>query len=268
MNQFKKAKMKLIEQGQEVEQITDLKTAGVKENKQAFETSKESLEAKSEIIETKIKEKEEKTEEIVVEVEEVIKEKTKSTNDNSQISTTIDEEKQKNTVKQQNDEIPIAVSVSKIEQKESIVSDQTQTIESDTTPVKKIEFENQILETKAINLPNTIYEKNLTGTISQTQAQPIIEQPKIEPQKVIEQPEIVIVQQQPKITQPIVNSQPAKKTIPNIFSPKEEPKSMRKSLVLKPTSVKKAESYCNKNGGSFNELIQTLLDNFINEYEL
>lgn len=59
-----------------------------------------------------------------------------------------------------------------------------------------------------------------------------------------------------------------KKKIPNIFAPKEEAKSMRKSLVLKPTSVKKAESYCSKNGGSFNELIQTLLDNFIDEYGL
>lgn len=59
-----------------------------------------------------------------------------------------------------------------------------------------------------------------------------------------------------------------KKKMPNIFAPKEEAKSMRKSLVLKPTSVKKAESYCSKNGGSFNELIQTLLDNFIEEYDL
>lgn len=60
----------------------------------------------------------------------------------------------------------------------------------------------------------------------------------------------------------------AKKKLPNIFAPKEEAKSMRKSLVLKPTSVKKAENYCSKNGGSFNELIQTLLDNFIDEYGL
>lgn len=59
-----------------------------------------------------------------------------------------------------------------------------------------------------------------------------------------------------------------KKNTPNIFSPKGEAKSMRKSLVLKPTSVKIAENYCAKNGGSFNELIQTLLDNFINEYGL
>lgn len=60
----------------------------------------------------------------------------------------------------------------------------------------------------------------------------------------------------------------AKKSVPNIFAPKNEAKSMRKSLVLKPTSVKIAENYCAKNGGSFNELIQTLLDNFIDEYGL
>lgn len=60
----------------------------------------------------------------------------------------------------------------------------------------------------------------------------------------------------------------SRKSIPNIFSPKGEAKSMRKSLVLKPTSVKIAENYCAKNGGSFNELIQTLLDNFIDEYGL
>ena len=60
----------------------------------------------------------------------------------------------------------------------------------------------------------------------------------------------------------------AKKSVPNIFAPKSEAKSMRKSLVLKPTSVKIAENYCSKNGGSFNELIQTLLDNFIDEYGL
>lgn len=59
-----------------------------------------------------------------------------------------------------------------------------------------------------------------------------------------------------------------KKSVPNIFAPKGEAKSMRKSLVLKPTSVKIAENYCAKNGGSFNELIQTLLDNFIEEYGL
>lgn len=71
----------------------------------------------------------------------------------------------------------------------------------------------------------------------------------------------------PSVAAPHAESTPKKK-IPNIFAPKEEAKSMRKSLVLKPTSVKKAENYCSKNGGSFNELIQTLLDNFIDEYEL
>lgn len=66
----------------------------------------------------------------------------------------------------------------------------------------------------------------------------------------------------------VIETPVKKKKIPNIFSQKEESKSVRKSLVLKPTSVKKAENYCNKNGGSFNELIQKLLDNFIEEYDL
>lgn len=59
-----------------------------------------------------------------------------------------------------------------------------------------------------------------------------------------------------------------KKSVPNMFSQKTESKSIRKSLVLKPSSVKKAENYCAKNGGSFNELIQILLDNFIDQYDL
>ena len=60
----------------------------------------------------------------------------------------------------------------------------------------------------------------------------------------------------------------SKKSAPNMFSQKTESKSIRKSLVLKPSSVKKAENYCSKNGGSFNELIQILLDNFIEQYDL
>ena len=39
-------------------------------------------------------------------------------------------------------------------------------------------------------------------------------------------------------------------------------------IFIRSTSVKIAENYCEKNGGSFNELIQTLLDNFIDEYGL
>lgn len=71
-------------------------------------------------------------------------------------------------------------------------------------------------------------------------------------------------------TQPVESktAKSNKKSVPNMFTQKTESKSIRKSLVLKPTSVKKAENYCAKNGGSFNELIQILLDNFIEEYDL
>lgn len=60
----------------------------------------------------------------------------------------------------------------------------------------------------------------------------------------------------------------SKKNAPNMFSRKGESKSIRKSLVLRPSSVKIAENYCAQNGGSFNELIQILLDKFIEEYGL
>ena len=68
-----------------------------------------------------------------------------------------------------------------------------------------------------------------------------------------------------------VSARPAKnvkKNVPNMFTQKNESKSIRKSLVLRPSSVKIAENYCAKNGGSFNELIQILLDNFMGEYGL
>lgn len=69
----------------------------------------------------------------------------------------------------------------------------------------------------------------------------------------------------PVTTKPAKSS---KKNVPNMFVQKSESKSIRKSLVLRPSSVKIAENYCAKNGGSFNELIQILLDNFIEEYGL
>lgn len=75
-------------------------------------------------------------------------------------------------------------------------------------------------------------------------------------------------QPQEQMSIPAIKETPVKKSAPNIFHNKGESKSVRKSLVLKPTSVKIAENYCSKNGGSFNELIQHLLDNFIDEYGL
>lgn len=103
--------------------------------------------------------------------------------------------------------------------------------------------------------------------------------PAAQPQAVQRQTSIVpptpIVQQQyPEYN--VSYSEPAtvksakstKKNAPNMFIQKGESKSIRKSLVLRPSSVKIAESYCAKNGGSFNELIQILLDNFIEEYGL
>lgn len=99
----------------------------------------------------------------------------------------------------------------------------------------------------------------------------------IQPQEVSPVKVIPPAVQQPQYSEPAVTyvepveTKPVKsnkKSIPNMFTQKSESKSTRKSLVLKPSSVKKAEIYCEKNGGSFNELIQILLDNFIDEYGL
>ena len=86
-------------------------------------------------------------------------------------------------------------------------------------------------------------------------------QPVVQPQY----SETTIASPEPVETKPAKSS---KKSAPNMFTQKNESKSIRKSLVLRPSSVKIAENYCAKNGGSFNELIQILLDNFIEEYGL
>lgn len=105
----------------------------------------------------------------------------------------------------------------------------------------------------------TIPTEYHSNSVSQSSTVPVVIKPSNE-QQLQEQK----YQEVPNTRQ----NKPAKKSAPNIFAPKGEAKSMRKSLVLKPTSVKIAENYCSKNGGSFNELIQTLLDNFIDEYGL
>lgn len=133
-----------------------------------------------------------------------------------------------------------------------------------------ITTENSINPNTAPKIEPVIYNE---GSLSQTQT-PIISQPTL-------QTENNIPVLQPKSAEPATSyiepieqfiepkaTKSNKKSAPNMFSQKTESKSIRKSLVLKPSSVKKAENYCAKNGGSFNELIQILLDNFIEQYDL
>lgn len=262
MNQFKMAKKKAIESGHHIENIGDLKTAGVKEPEAVTEPVKEA-EAEPEIEVPATPEEVSAPEPVneVIPEETIIEEAAVMHNPNLQ------------------PEAPVEAS-------------------------QPIEQQPEISEVKAQPIRQQASE---AVPIIETPVQAPIQQPVVQPQQYVQpaaqisEPQIPVqaptyVAQQPVMqtayteplyqTQPAVNSyvaeEPAelaepvsvrrttssKKNIPNIFSPKGEAKSMRKSLVLKPTSVKIAENYCAKNGGSFNELIQTLLDNFIDEYGL
>ena len=129
-----------------------------------------------------------------------------------------------------------------------------------------------VVEEPINNIPDPVYEEIEITAEPEPISQPVqTPQPIPVPIRVASTPIVQEVTYTPPVATPVVSatkSTTTKKNIPNIFAPKNEAKSMRKSLVLKPTSVKIAENYCAKNGGSFNELIQTLLDNFIDEYGL
>lgn len=162
---------------------------------------------------------------------------------------------------------PIIESTTPTEEPQQIVSnaivvETPATPEPEPTPIK---VEIPLVESPAITVQEPVYEEIK-----------ITPEPIVAPQVAATIPIPVRVAPAPvaqddTYTTPVVTApkpSATKKNVPNIFAPKNEAKSMRKSLVLKPTSVKIAENYCAKNGGSFNELIQTLLDNFIDEYGL
>lgn len=151
-----------------------------------------------------------------------------------------------------------------------------------------------IVEPETVMVPEVINKQEIPQITSQAVYQPITQTPvHLQPQPILQQtivqptqmptiqaipaqaePMVMPIQttgypiMQDPVVAPVVKETPSKKNAPNIFHNKGESKSVRKSLVLKPTSVKIAENYCSKNGGSFNELIQHLLDNFIDEYGL
>ena len=106
------------------------------------------------------------------------------------------------------------------------------------------------------------------ATVQQTQVHTIPVAPQVQETVAMQMPAMSYPLMPEVVSVPVTRETTPKKSAPNIFHNKGESKSVRKSLVLKPTSVKIAENYCSKNGGSFNELIQHLLDNFIDEYGL
>ncbi len=246
MNQFKKAKQLKSETGHVIESITDLKTAGVSQKPKNSESSTTSIISADQASENSIK--------ILDSHPDTLETPAQLIQD-------------KVTVPSTTESIIVATKDQSIISPKSLPNYATSSQNNIISNVISSK-ESEIIEpniAKSLNIikseNNDIIAKDIIPSISTNQAE----------DKTISSPKIVQphneLQQSQEITV-IKHSKTSKKSIPNIFSPKGEAKSMRKSLVLKPSSVKIAEDYCVKNGGSFNELIQTLLDNFINEYGL
>jgi len=230
MNQFKRAKQINIQS----ESATDLKTAGVAAPKE--KSPKQGNE-------TPIKKEENSS----------VNLNTESTNLTQPIISNrtqpvIPEE---NTILSKT-EVPAVAAENSI----NVVTQSPQTeIISDNMPVEKPEI---ISQPAVYNEASALQAANAHPQIISS---PQTAQPVMQPQYT----EANITYAEPPETKPAKSS---KKSAPNMFTKKNESKSIRKSLVLRPSSVKIAENYCAKNGGSFNELIQILLDNFIEEYGL
>lgn len=243
MNQFKKAKQLKNETGQSVESITDLKTAGVSQKSNNLESSITSELPTNQTLDNSIKIEDSRSDMLSTSTQLV-------QNNTSIVPSTTDsiivDEKEQTIVP--SEYIPSFTAPSQ----DNITSDIYSTNIS------------EVLE-PTMKTGNTIEQKNSNIIISEV---PSPTYPNQLEDKMITSATIVQPHNVSQETTVTKHSKSSKKSVPNIFSPKGEAKSTRKSLVLKPSSVKIAEDYCVKNGGSFNELIQTLLDNFINEYGL
>lgn len=298
MNQFKKAKLRAEETGHTTEKITDLKTAGVSSNNASSKNLTENNLAddiqqnKSQ----KITSLSEDSAQMGNKSDEIIQSAISNNTDNPPESPNIDlrEETANNTNNIALDDINGNTLDNIPDNITNSISDNISNNTSDTIPQTPIRTEK--LSSDANSANNNIYNtpnpiNNNTAYLSNPPAANIIEdqngalptalplQQESAPMPM--PPAAVIHEEAAEVTTTRLIKEPeyayaskptskssGKKNIPNIFAPKGEAKSMRKSLVLKPTSVKIAENYCAKNGGSFNELIQTLLDNFIEEYGL
>lgn len=245
MNQFKKAKQKALQSGHQLENITDLQTAGItqpaEEQKPAEpQPTEQPVEAMIEPAQPIIQETAAPVPQPAIVSEPTILETPviqESAPAPTQASIQVPITETAPIIK----EIPITENPVIKEPEESII----------ITP--EPEYEEVVVSEPVAAIPVQVPE-------------PVPVPVRVAPTPVSQE----VTYTAPVSTPTVTTSKPstAKKNIPNIFAPKNEAKSMRKSLVLKPSSVKIAENYCAKNGGSFNELIQTLLDNFIDEYGL
>lgn len=286
MNQFKKAKLKQLESGKPVEKVSDLQKAGIAianqepEKKEVedtsiseniINTSKEIAEEKKEVENPIIPDNEPvSVQTVAIPVPKPVTElntqaeitEPKTTTELNSTTTQISQENRENEETIAKEDELLAVETNIQPEPLPVVN---------TTP--QLEDIPSVVETTQLDLP-TINQVSLqpeSQTISDSPMYTNMYTQQINEIEIVEKPHEPIITTTRLVERnaaaPVARTT-AKKSIPNIFAPKDEAKSMRKSLVLKPTSVKKAESYCSKNGGSFNELIQTLLDNFIEEYGL
>lgn len=231
MNQFKKAKQLRTESGQPTESITDIKTAGIVIPKETDDTQKNEKET---ILTENGTADDVKTEAVPV--------------GNAVVSASMSPQQPR-----ENEPSSAAQPAPNLQQTgfpaktNAVIHSQT-----DAHPAESPESSDISLAPEDAIVPVSVTTQEPLNRLSSVQQQ-------TESTYQLQQQEVL------HVSEPEAGS---KKAAPNIFTPKGEAKSMRKSLVLKPTSVRIAEAYCEKNGGSFNELIQTLLDNFIDEYDL
>lgn len=304
MNQFKRAKQKALESGHHVEDIGDLKTAGVKEplKENIKETEEQTTKVEEKHIEIVEQEIEQSQSTPVVEVSKVTEPIIEKQNepepqelhaDNTIVNQTIEVEKvpEPQVVEEPAEQFNKTPEEVMIQPEEKYVMPEVQPevpINDQITASHTVTEAQTVYQTQTHTepVPQVVYQPEATDIPQPTAVQapshttsnvvePPIHTTEIPVQTPVSQitepiPTPAYIPAEPEYTEPstVRRSTGSRKSIPNIFSPKGEAKSMRKSLVLKPTSVKIAENYCAKNGGSFNELIQTLLDNFIDEYGL
>lgn len=291
MNQFKKAKQLRSETGQAIESITDLKTAGVTQKTENTEPS---------VTEDKKIQQNNTNTDILSDSRIDIEKNTVTKNiESTAVNTTTDIDTNIQTTVQPITETKTNESVLLSAQSQDntvavtpVILEQPVTRPDETItynpPVSQAEvavleqirssYENMTENIIPAATPEILNTPGVPTEMSQTVSAPVsIAIPPAMPSyatpaeynnisQAIQQPYIEPQSSQESMAQK--HNKSSRKSVPNIFAPKSEAKSMRKSLVLKPTSVKIAENYCEKNGGSFNELIQTLLDNFIDEYGL
>lgn len=257
MNQFKKAKQLRNETGQATESITDLKTAGVTQKTENIETSitdeksvPQNTANTSSAIDTKASEPEISTQ---------------TPTANITLPTPIESEMSMSLPTPAETIVPNEAIIQPAAEEVPIPVSSYENVTVAVVPAKTPEMIEHNTNISPDPTPQTVNAPTVSNPTASVYAAPVAYE-NTSPQSVPTQSFI-----EPQPAQEIAtvrHNKSTKKSVPNIFAPKGEAKSMRKSLVLKPTSVKIAENYCEKNGGSFNELIQTLLDNFIDEYGL